>query len=164
MIVSFPDGTRVRGTGLLDRRGDGPEPSFGLYLDARWSPAWPFELIDWPDFGLPADAQRAADQISAAYARAARGDDVEVGCLGGLGRTGTVLACMAVLSGVPTPDAVGWVRAHYDQRAVETHEQEDWVLWFEARSGGLDRSAGQPPGQPAAEEQVGGDAAEPDDQ
>ena len=40
------------------------------------------------------------------------GERVEVTCGGGTGRTGTVLACMAVLAGVAADDAVGWVRAH----------------------------------------------------
>ena len=134
MIVLFPDGTRVRASGLLDRRADDVhEPSFGLYLDPRWKPSWPHELIEWPDFGLPADAPRAAEQISDAYARATRGEDVEVGCFGGLGRTGTVLACMATLAGVATTEALNWVRANYDRHAVETREQEDWVLWFGRR-------------------------------
>ena len=42
--------------------------------------------------------------------RARRGELVEIGCLGGSGRTGTVLACMAVLAGVPPAEAVDWVR------------------------------------------------------
>lgn len=130
MVVTFPDGAQVHGTALVERQHDAPEPSFGLYLDRRWSPSWPFDLIDWPDFGLPLDGHRAASQIRAAYARAVGGEVVEVGCLGGLGRTGTVLACMAILGGVPPPEAVGWVRDNYDPRAIETPEQADWVLWF----------------------------------
>ena len=30
-------------------------PDFGLYLDRRWSPPWPHDHIQWPDFGVPAD-------------------------------------------------------------------------------------------------------------
>ena len=55
---------------------------------------------------------------------------MEVGCLGGSGRTGTVLACMAVLAGVPPPEAVPWVRETYRREAVETADQEAWVQWF----------------------------------
>src|SRR4051794_18331496 len=68
-------------------------------MDERWAPTWPAEIIDWPDFGLPPDGAQAAAQIREAFARARVGQIVEVGCLGGLGRTGTVLACMAVLAG-----------------------------------------------------------------
>ena len=62
--------------------------------------------------------------------RAKDGQVVEVGCLGGLGRTGTVLACMAVLGGVEPLDAVAWVRENYRSGAIETPEQESWVDWF----------------------------------
>ncbi len=130
MVVTFPDGTRIRASSLAAREDDAPPPSFGLYLDPRWQPDWPAEHVDWPDFGLPADGDRAVAQIRAAFARAVGGEEVEVGCLGGLGRTGTVLACMATIAGVDTDDAVSWVRANYDARAVETREQEGWVRWF----------------------------------
>jgi protein-tyrosine phosphatase len=99
----------------------------------RWLPTWPAEVIEWPDFGLPADGDRAADQIMAAFARARRGDVVEVGCVGGLGRTGTVLACMAVLAGEPPDSAVDWIRREYNPAAVETSAQEQWVRWFADR-------------------------------
>jgi hypothetical protein len=35
---------------------------------------------------------------------------VEIGCKGGLGRTGTALACMAILARVPISHAVIWVQ------------------------------------------------------
>ncbi len=133
MDVLFPDGTTVRASSISERVVDDPMRSFGLYLDIRWAPSWPAEVIDWPDFGLPADSDRAADQITAAFARARRGDVVEVGCVGGLGRTGTVLACMAVLAGVPAASAVDWVRREYRPAAVETSAQEQWVRWFADR-------------------------------
>jgi protein-tyrosine phosphatase len=99
-------------------------------MDPRWTPTWPAELIDWEDFGVPADPPTAALHIRAAFERARAGEQVEVGCAGGLGRTGTVLACMATLAGVPTTRAVEWVRGNYDPRAVETEEQEAFVHTF----------------------------------
>jgi len=98
--VTFPDGTVVRASAITERVDDDPSRDFGLYLDSRWAPTWPAEVIDWPDFGLPADPERAASQIEQAFARARDGETVEIGCLGGLGRTGTVLACFAVVAGV----------------------------------------------------------------
>lgn len=130
-IVTFPDGTRVQASPLAERREDDPERIYGLYLDAHWAPTWPSDLVEWPDFGLPADREAAARQIADAFARAQDGL-VEVGCIGGRGRTGTVLACMAVLAGVPAGDAVAWVRAAYRPEAVETADQEAWVEWFAA--------------------------------
>jgi hypothetical protein len=141
VIVTFPDGSRVRGSSLSERRVDDDERSFGLYLDARWQPSWPADLIEWPDFGLPVDAESAARKIEDAFVRARRGELVEVGCLGGIGRTGTVLACMAVLAGIPSAEAVAWVRNAYRPEAVEIAEQEEWVRWFAGWAGGRAQSA-----------------------
>jgi hypothetical protein len=130
MEVVFPDGTCVRASSISERDEAAGLRDFGLYMDERWAPAWPAETIDWPDFGLPPDGGRAAAQISDAFARAKSGQVVEVGCLGGLGRTGTVLACMAVLAGVDSAEAVVWVRENYRPGAIETADQERWVTWF----------------------------------
>jgi len=129
-VVVFPDGSRVRASSIYDRRADDPDRAFGLYADPHWEPTWPADIISWRDFGLPEEPEVAARQIASAFARARGGELVEVGCLGGCGRTGTVLACMAVLAGVPSSDAVAWVRAAYRPAAVETAEQERWVGWF----------------------------------
>jgi hypothetical protein len=130
--VTLPDGTTVRASPLRDRGV--ATCDFGLYLDAAWEPTWPAELIEWQDFGLPREPEAAVRQIARAFARAQAGERVEIGCVGGLGRTGTVLACMAVLAGTPATEAVPWVRANYDVRAVETEEQAAWVEWFAAHA------------------------------
>lgn len=134
MEVTLPDGTQIRASAIFDRIEDDPSRNFGLYMDARWKPSWPADVIDWPDFALPSDGTRAAAQIRDAFLRAQRGENVEIGCLGGLGRTGTVLACMAVLAGLDATAAVPWVRRNYRPKAVETAEQEKWVAWFAAWS------------------------------
>jgi protein-tyrosine phosphatase len=135
--VELPGGVVVRGRGRRQPPPHGPEPTFGLCLgrdrgDHR--PGWPLEWVDWPDFGVPRDSAAADDAVRRAYALAAAGERVEVTCGGGTGRTGTVLACFAVLAGVPAADAVGWVRAHYRRRAVETPAQRRWVAAFAART------------------------------
>ncbi len=55
---------------------------------------------------------------------------MEIGCGGGRGGTGTALACLAVLDGLPPREAVGYVRGHYDPRAVETPWQHHYVARF----------------------------------
>lgn len=55
---------------------------------------------------------------------------VEIACGGGVGRTGTALACLAVLDGVPKGEAVTYVREHYAPRAVETPWQRRFVAGF----------------------------------
>jgi len=59
--------------------------------------------------------------------RARAGERVEVGCLGGHGRTGTALAWLAILAGLDPATAVAWVRANYCPYAVETADQEAFV-------------------------------------
>ncbi|MEA5362247.1 protein-tyrosine phosphatase family protein [Amycolatopsis sp., V23-08] len=137
--VEFPDGTRVRGRGLGRPRPDEPAPDFGLYLGTSrlrrkhgGGITWPHEWVTWPDFLLPAKPAEARRQIKALHARA-KLETVEVACYGGAGRTGTVMACLAVLSGVPAGDAVAWVREHYNPRAVETPWQRGWVKRFADR-------------------------------
>lgn len=130
MKVHFPDGTVVTACSLAERRADVPDRDFGLYMDAAWRPTWDADLIEWQDFGVPTVPMRAAKSIVAAFHRATAGQRVEIGCLGGLGRTGTVLACMAILAGVPPADAVAWVRKNYRSGAIEGKEQEHWIGWF----------------------------------
>jgi protein-tyrosine phosphatase len=60
----------------------------------------------------------------------AGGERVEVACAGGHGRTGTTLACLAALEGVPRREAVEYVRQHYDRHAVETPWQRWLVRWM----------------------------------
>jgi protein-tyrosine phosphatase len=85
--------------------------------------------VRWPDFRLPADPAELRAALVEAHERAAT-ERVELACGGGRGRTGTALACLAVLDGVPAGEAVAWVRAHYDRRAVETRAQERFVRGF----------------------------------
>lgn len=133
--VHFPDGTEVTASALTSRSEINPDRDFGLYMDPSWRPTWSADLIAWPDFGVPEHPRRAAEQIIDAFGRARSGQRVEIGCIGGKGRTGTVLACMAVLAGVPADDAVAWVRSHYHPEAVETSAQAAWVKWFASRVG-----------------------------
>ncbi|TMR02665.1 protein tyrosine phosphatase [Actinomadura soli] len=135
--LQLPDGTRVRGRGLRDPLPDGPAPDFGLYLGSdrlrrRHEPemGWPAAWIEWPDFLLPRDPDAAVRDIRALHERARSGAAVEVACGGGVGRTGTVIACLAVLSGVEPSEAVAWAREHHHPRAVETPWQRRWVTRF----------------------------------
>jgi len=105
-------------------------PDFGLYLDERWEPPWPHEHVAWPDFGVPSDGAALRTSLMDLLARARAGEQVEIGCLGAHGRTGTALACLAVLTGTQPDHAVDWVRSNYCEKAVETDEQADFVSTF----------------------------------
>lgn len=94
---------------------------------------WESRWLRWPDFRLPADRQQAAEVFGEIWRRSLT-ERVEVACRGGLGRTGTALACLAVLDGVPNEEAVDYVRVHYDRRAVETPWQRRYVCRFNAKA------------------------------
>ena len=131
-VLRLPSGRLVRGRGLRRPLPDGPEPDFALYLLGKEPPTvrWRSRWLRWPDFWLPSDRAAAAGALREAWERAAT-DRVEVACGGGRGRTGTALACLAVLDGVPPTEAVAYVRAHYDRHAVETPWQRRYVARFE---------------------------------
>jgi protein-tyrosine phosphatase len=108
-------------------------PDFGLYLLGEPPPPvdWESLWLRWPDFRLPADRAAAASALAAAWRRAET-ERVEVACAGGRGRTGTALACLAILDGVPSSAAVAFVREHYSRHAVETPGQRRYVARFTA--------------------------------
>jgi hypothetical protein len=123
--VVLPDSTEVIAVsfGSADPYARDVLPDFGLYLDERWRPPWPHEHLDWPDFSVPGDPAPVVAALESLLGRARAGERVEIGCYGGHGRTGTALACLAVLCGHPPDDAVSWIRTTYCERAVETDEQ-----------------------------------------
>lgn len=125
--------TTVWASSLNDSETRNDIPDFGLYADWAWRPYWRQEHIDWSDFGLPYDLDIAAEQIIDAYDKATAGWRVEVGCIGGHGRTGTILACMAVLDGMTPERAIKHVRRKYCHQAIETNDQEWYISWFEAK-------------------------------
>ncbi|MFE7114399.1 protein-tyrosine phosphatase family protein [Streptomyces sp. NPDC057654] len=129
--IRFPSGVLVRGRGLRQPLPSGATPSFAVYLLGKQPPPteWEARWLPWPDFRLPKDREQARNVLTEALARA-KDERVEIACEGGLGRTGTALACMAVLDGVPADQAVAYVRRNYRPRAVETPWQRRFVRRF----------------------------------
>ncbi len=133
-VLALPSGRLVRGRGLRKPLPPGPAPDFAVHLLGRTPPpvGWESRWLRWPDFRLPADRAEAREGFREVWERAA-GERVEVACGGGMGRTGTALACLAVLDGVPADEAVAFVRAGYHPRAVETPWQRRYVRNFAPR-------------------------------
>ncbi|MFC3502095.1 protein-tyrosine phosphatase family protein [Micromonospora krabiensis] len=123
-VVVLPSGAAVRGRRIADPVS---AADFALLLASGPTPAWPHRRIRWPDFWVPVDRADALDALREALRRARAGERVEVACRGGQGRTGTALAALAVLDGLPAEQAVDWVRANYRPRAVETPWQRRWL-------------------------------------
>jgi protein-tyrosine phosphatase len=130
-VLRLPSGRLVRGRALRRPLPDGPPPDFALYLLRRQPPPPPWETrwVRWPNFRTPSDPAAAATALREAWERAA-GERIEIACAGGLGRTGTALACLAVLDGLPGEAAVAFVRRHYAPRAVEMSSQRRFVTRF----------------------------------
>jgi hypothetical protein len=135
-VLRLPSGRLVRGRGLRQPLPPGPVPTFGVYLlgdpppEVDWASRW----LRWPDFRLPSDHRYAREVLRETWDRAGTGR-VEVACAGGRGRTGTALACLAVIDGVPADQAVAFVRQHYHPGAVETPWQKRYVRRFNRGDG-----------------------------
>jgi len=123
-VVALPGGARVRGRRLA---APASQADFALVLAAGPAPPWPHRRVRWPDFWVPTDRADALDALREAHRRARAGERVEMACGGGAGRTGTALAALAILDGLPPPEAVHWVRRSYHHRAVETPWQRRWL-------------------------------------
>jgi Protein-tyrosine phosphatase len=123
-LVTLPAGARVRARRLRDTVSPA---DFALLLADGPVPAWPHRHIHWPEFWIPINRADALDALREAHRRANAGERVEVTCRGGIGRTGTALAALAVLDGLPSKQAVAWVQANYNGRAVETPWQRLWL-------------------------------------
>lgn len=131
-VVVLPDGTGVTAVSFdaRDPYARDQAPDFGLYFDPLWDPPWSHDHIDWPDFGVPSDSAPVVAALSSLLERARGGERLELGCLGGHGRTGTALACLAIPCGLAPGDAVTWVRENYCVHAVESGQQEAFVIAF----------------------------------
>lgn len=132
-LLRLPSGRLVRGRGLGHPMPEGQEPQFALYLlgneppQVEWESVW----VRWKDFRLPSDKDDFTAALRRAWTRSET-ERVELACHGGHGRTGTALACLAILDGVPAEEAVAYVRANYRKRAVETPGQRRFVKRFAA--------------------------------
>lgn len=123
-VVVLPGGHAVRGRSL---RTDLGPADLTLVLGRSPAPPWPYRRVRWPDLWVPLDRDDALAALREVYARIGLGQQVEVGCRGGVGRTGTALAALAVLDGLAPEEAVAWVRRAYHPRAVETPWQRRWL-------------------------------------
>ena len=129
-LLVLPSGHPRSVRPLVDVGGAG-RPDFGLHLaaEAPPPPSWPSRWIRWRDFRTPSDPEDAREALVDAWRRSSE-QRVEVACRGGRGRTGTALACLAVIDGVPAHAAVAFVRRSYHPAAVETPWQRRVVQQF----------------------------------
>lgn len=130
-VLQLPSGSLVRGRALRDSMPDGPLPDFGVYLQGK-DPgefAWDSRWVRWPDFWLPSDSNELEVGLREVLRRCVT-ERVEIACTGGVGRTGTALACLVALDGMPGSVAIDYVRSNYSHRAVETPWQKRYARTF----------------------------------
>lgn len=112
------------------RRAIELEPDLACYLDGIWKPATVAFHLGWQDYGLPYLSMTQVHVIAEELLAAARsGKRVEIGCIGGHGRTGTFLAILDLMT-METPDAqlaMDRVWDLYCKHAIESKEQE-WYI------------------------------------
>lgn len=139
--LEFPNGKKIYGSSASAKAPEGFKPDFGIYLDSTW-----FHnavnlglMLPWADMGLPKLDRESVDAaLNLACQMMDRGDIVEVGCIGGHGRTGTFLALVAMKNGVETPtEAIAYVREHYCKEAIESAKQEWYIEAWYAEEHGL---------------------------
>ncbi|QIN95302.1 tyrosine phosphatase family protein [Stenotrophomonas phage vB_SmaS_DLP_3] len=88
----------------------------------------PFTIeVPTVDFQVPS-MQDMEEGIDKAVTEILKGKQLYVGCMGGIGRTGLFLACLAKVFGEKDP--VKYVRAEYLSHAVETIPQQKFVANF----------------------------------
>jgi protein-tyrosine phosphatase len=123
-----------------------PNLDFGIYLSKVWdsyiSPIWtsgaylksvaevrgyPAMIVDWPD-GSAVSAEMIKRLVNIALSKLRHGKSVDIGCWGGHGRTGTLLACIiARVEHLPAKAAIEAVRQRYCEHAIESKTQEEAV-------------------------------------
>jgi hypothetical protein len=91
------------------------------------------EVVAFPivDGGVPASAEAVLPLVQTLARAAEDGRTVVIHCLGGLGRSGTVAACLLVTRGHGADAAIGIVRGARPG-AVENEAQEHFVRAFAA--------------------------------
>lgn len=118
-------------------------PTAGLYLDHSWVKGSFFRLdgskpykrlkvafLNWPDFGI-VSPQTLREACEWAEFRLKGGERLEIGCVGGHGRTGTTAASLMVYMGWSASEAVSNIRKNYCNKAIETEAQKKLVLEME---------------------------------
>lgn len=103
-----------------------PQNTFGVLVAAEINNECNIKL-HLRDFGVPSLGQTIDWQkgVELTIRAGLRGDRPYVGCMGGLGRTGLMLASVAKALGEEHP--VLWIRTRYRREAVETVEQQRFI-------------------------------------
>lgn len=84
-------------------------------------------LYEIEDMNVPKSVESFRKLIDFLEESIRAGKVVHVGCIGGHGRTGMVLAALVKQMLPDEKDSIGYVRANYCKKAVESQKQVDWL-------------------------------------
>ena len=140
------------GSAFSDRKSEPQADRAGVcvFLEPRWMqeyrPVWinpamaeimgnrvqakletPTIFLDWPDMGV-LEIEDLRHVVS--YLANVIDIGVEIGCLGGHGRTGTLMALVMVQLGCKAEEAIKTIRTDYCDKAIETKQQERLIKAF----------------------------------
>ena len=90
--------------------------------------------VETRDFRCPPNHQQVKYAMLVATQALADGCNVYCHCSGGIGRTGMFLAVLVAAYQPTVNDPISFVRANYDEAAVETLSQKRWVRDFIRRN------------------------------
>lgn len=129
-VIVLPAGVRVRTRELSRATSDEPSPDFSLCLSpVDWRPfAWPSIWVPWAR-RLPADRALARVSVREA-ARRCSDQRVEVAGWPAREQVGTALACLAVVLGASTAEAVRMIKDQYEHWTVATPWQARFISSF----------------------------------
>lgn len=135
-----------------DKRSKDDYPDVGVYLYSGWvrdyeekfvsskgldvpwknspkyTPPWPMAYLEWPDYGVPKSMTDTIKALEWIWAAIKDGKHVETGCMGGHGRTGTLLAGLLVMQGVKPGSACQQVWDGYCEEAIESKSQVELIV------------------------------------
>jgi len=128
--LKFEDGI------LLGGSCSSPKSGYDIYIGLDWgmefnNPSYPWqseesEIIEFlfkiPDRGVPRSPKVFMQMVIWICIKLHEGKKIHIGCIGGHGRTGLVIAAVkAEWDG--ELDAINWVRKNYCENAVESRKQ-----------------------------------------
>lgn len=141
--LEMPDKTILYPSSQFTRTGkadEPPEPDVSVMLYSGWKPNKIALYVDWPDYGLPSVPWTELKWlINEMYKKAKKGQYVEFGCMGGHGRTGTLLGCMLVQKhNMTAENAIKWVHKNYCTQAIEGEQQEWFIDYYRSMIKGIE--------------------------
>jgi hypothetical protein len=81
------------------------------------------------DGGTPLDTNKLTTILNVVHEYIIKGKHVHIHCIGGHGRTGTIIACyIGKYTNIENP--IEWVRENYCEKAIETTKQHNFIVSY----------------------------------